>query len=556
MSSSSPIDGDLARRLRAAFEQTPVSTVVYDRTGKPLAVNPAFEKLWGATIDDVPADYSVLADPQLEAAGVMPELHRAFAGHEVTLAPLRYEMGQAVGRGRVVWTQAHLYPVRGPDGRVEQVVLTHQDITERRIAEEALSRALDRTDRLQALTAALSRASLPADVTRVVVEQASPALGATSVIIAIVSEDGEWLEIVDVGAIPGEVLEPWKRFPLTSGVPLAESVVGQRSIFLQNRATWLSHYPSMQDDLEKTGHHATMVLPLVVNDVPIGVMGIAFDTPQRFDGERRSLGLMISQLCAQALDRSRLLDAERRARREAESANRAKGDFLAVMSHELRTPLNAIGGYAELMELGVHGPLTDAQRNTLTRIQTSQRHLLGLINEVLNYAKLEAGTVQYDLRPVRVKRSLIAAEMLVSPQARVKQLELTVAECADDLEIFADEEKVQQILVNLLSNAVKFTDRGEILVEGTGGQDEARISVRDTGIGIPPEQLGRIFDPFVQVRSNLTRLAEGTGLGLAISRDLARAMKGDLVVESQPGVGSTFTLILPRPSGVTTRPAG
>ena len=217
------------------------------------------------------------------------------------------------------------------------------------------------------------------------------------------------------------------------------------------------------------------------------------------------------------------------------------------MSHELRTPLNAIGGYAELIAMGLRGPVTPQQAEDLRRVQASQRHLLGLINEVLNYAKLETGTVHYDITDVVVRDALAAAEALVVPQAEARGLTLTVAPCSPDLTVRADAEKLRQVLVNLLSNATKFTDRGGRVTLGcTPLEGEVRIAVRDTGIGIAADQMGRIFEPFVQVRADLTRTAEGTGLGLAISRDLARGMSGDLTVSSTPGEGSTFTLVLPR----------
>ena len=241
------------------------------------------------------------------------------------------------------------------------------------------------------------------------------------------------------------------------------------------------------------------------------------------------------------------------ARRAAEGANRAKSEFLAVMSHELRTPLNAIGGYAELMEMGIRGPVTDQQRTDLGRIQQSQRHLLGLVNEVLNYAKLESGAVRYDLIDLPACEALAAAEALVAPQARARGLALTVAACPADLVVRADPEKLRQVLVNLLSNATKFTEpgavdgAGRIEISCTTEGTTVAFRVRDTGIGIPAEKLAEIFDPFVQVRTDLTRPHDGAGLGLAISRDLARGMGGDLTVESSPGVGSTFSLTLPRP---------
>jgi signal transduction histidine kinase len=236
-------------------------------------------------------------------------------------------------------------------------------------------------------------------------------------------------------------------------------------------------------------------------------------------------------------------DAEA-ARAEAESANRAKSDFLAVMSHELRTPLNAIGGYAELMEMGIRGAITPAQREDLGRIQSSQRHLLGLINEVLSYAKIETGTVCYDLAEVAISDAVSAADSLVAPQARAKGLTLKIMDCSG-IAARADPEKLRQILVNLLSNAIKFTAAGG-RIELRCSVEEALVSIRvtDTGIGIPLDRLDSIFDPFVQVRTDLTRPHEGTGLGLAISRDLARGMGGDVTVESIPDSGSTFTLML------------
>jgi PAS domain S-box-containing protein len=241
------------------------------------------------------------------------------------------------------------------------------------------------------------------------------------------------------------------------------------------------------------------------------------------------------------------------ARRRAEEANRAKSEFLAAMSHELRTPLNAIGGYAELMELGVRGPVTDEQRGDLARIRRSQRHLLTLITDILNFARLEGGRVEYDVRPVPLADLIADAAPMVEPQLAAQQLafEVRLPEGAGDTTARADQEKVRQILLNLLSNAAKFTPAGgrvTVAVEAPPAPPGApvRVRVSDTGIGIPADKLDAIFDPFVQVQTGLTRRHEGTGLGLAISRDLARGMGGDLTVESAPGAGSTFTLTLPR----------
>ena len=217
------------------------------------------------------------------------------------------------------------------------------------------------------------------------------------------------------------------------------------------------------------------------------------------------------------------------------------------MSHELRTPLNAISGYAELLELGVHGPLSTQQREALERIQRSQRHLLGLISEVLDYARVESGGTRYEITDITMAEALRAADSLVLLQMRARGLDYACPDCAPDIVARADREKLQQILLNLLANAAKFTERGgRVRIECEAADEWVIVRVRDTGIGIPPERLDAVFEPFFQVDSKLTRTHDGVGLGLAISRNLARGMGGDLTAESPSGLGSIFTLTLPR----------
>src|SRR4029453_17044850 len=217
------------------------------------------------------------------------------------------------------------------------------------------------------------------------------------------------------------------------------------------------------------------------------------------------------------------------------------------MSHELRTPLNAIGGYVDLLELGFRGPVTDSQREDLERIRRNQRHLLGLINNVLNFAKIEAGHVEYHLIEVRLHDILDGMYSLVAPQLRARGLEYEYRQCSPSVIVQADIDKVQQVLINLLSNAIKFTEPGgNVRLECRCTDATANVRVVDTGVGIPASKLEAIFEPFVQVDQAFTREGQGTGLGLSISRDLARAMGGDITVESVLGRGAVFTLSLPR----------
>lgn len=233
-------------------------------------------------------------------------------------------------------------------------------------------------------------------------------------------------------------------------------------------------------------------------------------------------------------------------RAAADQANVAKSNFLAVMSHELRTPLNAIGGYVQLIAMGVHGPVTSDQQEALDRIDRSQRHLLRLINDVLNLSRIEAGRVEYALTSMSLADAVNSVLPMVEPQIEAKGIALQNA-VPGQLDARGDRDKVQQILLNLLTNAVKFTPAGGTLcIEGSEDATRSYLRVIDTGLGIPADMLEQIFEPFVQVDASKSRSAEGTGLGLAISRDLARGMGGDLQVESAIGSGSTFQLVLPR----------
>jgi signal transduction histidine kinase len=278
------------------------------------------------------------------------------------------------------------------------------------------------------------------------------------------------------------------------------------------------------------------------------------------ESRSEELRASIEQLEQQTTLAERARAVAEEATRSAEEANRAKSLFLTTMSHELRTPLNAIGGYVDLLALEIRGPLVDAQREDLRRIKKSGQHLLSLINDILNLAKIESGQLDLHIRDVSLAAVFENVDTLVAPQFNSKGITYVFPQCDPTLHVRADSDKLQQILLNVLSNACKFTDAGgRVTVECDTNGDGAdgngalvAITVRDTGRGIANDKLEKIFEPFVQIDRHLTGVSQqGVGLGLAISRDLARSMSGDLVAESVVGAGTTFVLTMPRAGAVT-----
>jgi signal transduction histidine kinase len=238
-------------------------------------------------------------------------------------------------------------------------------------------------------------------------------------------------------------------------------------------------------------------------------------------------------------------ERERALRQAAEDANRVKATFLATMSHELRTPLNAILGYTDLLEAEVAGSLTDGQKSQLQRIHLASRHLLTMIEEILSFSRIEAGREEVHLETIDVAELAVETCRLVEPLAVQKALTFDYDGPTERLFIKSDGGKVRQILLNLLSNAIKFTERGGVSVRVSDEGQEVSVEVRDTGVGIAPDQLDRIFEPFRQATSAGPRRHGGTGLGLTVSRELARLLGGDISVASAPQHGSTFTFRVP-----------
>jgi PAS domain S-box-containing protein len=289
---------------------------------------------------------------------------------------------------------------------------------------------------------------------------------------------------------------------------------------------------------------SAVIAPMIARGKTLGAITlIGSDSGRRYRDEDVALVMELATRSAIAIDNAQLY-------REALAASQSKSVFLATMSHELRTPLNAIIGYQALLHDGITGELNDLQRNQLTRIRASADHLLQLIDEILTFSRLEAGKEVVKREDVELRPMVSEALAMVAPQAQAKGLKLV--ERVDDVRLVTDRGKMRQVLLNLLSNAIKFSDDGDVIVTSEARGRTIAVSVIDPGIGITPDNLEKIFDPFWQVEQQSTRRAGGTGLGLSVSRSLARLLGGDVIVTSTPQQGSTFTLLLPGNDGANS----
>jgi signal transduction histidine kinase/PAS domain-containing protein len=454
---------------------------------------------------------------------------------------------------RAEWTDVRCYPL--PSGGL---VTVWKSITERRQAEEA--------QRYLSEASALLGKSLDYEETL------------TSLANLVIPDLADWsrVDMVDGNGSPRVLAvahtDPekvrWAR-DLAEKYPTDMSAPGGLPNVLRTGIPEM--YPDITEEMLAEGTEDPEYLALLktvkfqgVIIAPIvstrGVLGaftlVSAESRRRYTDRDVALAVELGRRAGMAVENSRVHNAERvareaavEARRAAEDANAAKSQFLAFMSHELRTPLNAIAGYVDLILAGVHGPVTDGQREALDRVKRSQRALLGLINNVLNFVRLDAGHVELNLSDVAAVDILKEVEPLVVPQLEAKGIEYDF-ECDGGALVHADPEKTQQILLNLLSNAIKFTDKGgSITVRCRSEERRVKFAVRDTGCGIAPEKHNAIFEPFVQLDRTLKSGHEGVGLGLAISRDLALQMKGTLTVESVVGQGCTFVLSLPAGDG-------
>jgi len=529
------------RRIAAILDGLPDAATAFDAQWRWLYFNPA-AAVWLRRLGK---------DPDRVIGRVVWEELPDLVG-----TPFQHAMLRAVTERKPVehlacyeptgsWVEQRVVPL--PEG----AVIFARDVTERIRLHDTLrdeARVLETLQEIGSMVAA--ELNLPR-LARVVVEEATALVGGTLGAFFYRDADSKDapLELISVAGASHDLAGP---VTLPDDVPgLSPVVAGAAPLRvgeLTPPLTFGTLADGLPDPLGDASARSVLAVPVrSQSGAVLGVLCLLDELPGQFSERHQRIAHGIASWAAVALDNARLYEAERGARAEAQVASRAKSDFLATMSHELRTPLNAIAGYTELLTLGVRGPMNEVQRDYLDRIQRAQHELLALINDVLNFVKAESGRLHFAMREVPVRELLDGLESVFGQQMNARHIEYEWIPGDDDAVVHADSDRARQVLQNLVSNAVKFTPPGgHIAVRAAVRGDTVRISVRDTGIGVAPEKLEFIFEPFVQLDRDLTSSHEGAGLGLAISRDLARAMGGDITARSAPAKGSTFTLTLPR----------
>jgi PAS domain S-box-containing protein len=423
-------------------------------------------------------------------------------------------------------------------------VVTLADLTERERLREAEQRARDRLQGLQEVTAGLSAAASPDQVATVMVGAGRSCLGATAGMVALLTDDGCALRIVAAAGYPESLIEQCSSFAADA----------EGAIALALRSQQITPFASSAERLRRFGGsgpiglEAGLVAPLVIDGRNLGVLTFSYAAEHAWANEELALTAALAQQCAQALERAQLYASEHAARAAAEEANRTKSDFLNVMSHELRTPLNSVLGYADLLLMEVKGSLTESQKLPVERIRASALHQLSLVEEILGYARLEAGSEHLRLTAVDVGQLVRDVAEFIGPEASRRSIAITVDLAQDaELKLISDPCKLRQILLNLAANGMKFTRAGSVRLAAAWDADGwLCVHVQDTGPGIPQEDLPRIWEPFTQLDSSATREFGGAGLGLAIVRRLVEFVGGRITVDSALGQGSTFTVRLPK----------
>jgi len=534
-------------RYRALVEAATQMVWSTDANGQ-VADIPFWRELTGQTVEEVRGSGWLDAIHPADAPGTLQRFRDAVASRRPYEAQYRLRLRD----GSYRWYRARGVPVLAPDGSVREWVGLFNEVDRMIRRDEGMQFLVDAS---AALAETLEEETTLDTLARLAVDQL-----ADGAMITLVREGGR-LEHVTTRSRDGHTAalaaETERMYPLpsdaSSGYPRAirtgEAELIPPDAFHEDILPKVAADAIHLERLRRLAMYSGMVVPLVARGHIMGAMTLVLHGPERrrpFDAADLAVAIELGRRAALALDNGRLYAAERDARDEAERASHAKSDLLAKVSHETRQPVHATIGWVNTIEMELHGAVTEAQAEALGRIRQNQLRLLAVLNDLLDISRIEAGRLDLHLRVLEVAEVVDVVESAVSPQMRDQNLVLAFPRPARDVVVRADTDQLVGILTNLLGNAAKFTPPGgrvEVRCERHDGW--VRIHVTDTGIGIVPALHQRVFEPFFQVESGLTRTITGTGLGLSISRESARAMGGDITLESAPGSGSTFTVMLP-----------
>lgn len=432
--------------------------------------------------------------------------------------------------GRYTWFLGRAVPLRDDSGNISEWFGTATNIHDRREAESRRARIQRKVSQLQLISASLATAHTPIEVAQIVVDQGLEAIDAISGFIALTQRQTDRLNILYANGFERAAVEDLKGLSLRSKSPVVDAILTRSPVFEKNTAG----------------------IPLLVQGEAIGALALTYKSGEPFPPERIGYLGILAEQCAQAIERARLFEAERTARRATESATKAKSQFLANMSHEIRTPMNAILGFSDLL---ADKTLTEAEREEYRRrIRMNGDQLMHLIDDVLDLSKVESGNIVIESVPFSITdlvRDVLSHTDSIAKQKGIRTRVVTHASVPNAID--SDPVRLRQILTNIIGNSIKFTDHGRIETRiemqswsETPAQSRLTIEIEDTGIGISPELHLQLFKPFAQGDSSVTRRFGGSGLGLVVSRGIAEAMGGTLdLVRSESGRGSIFRLAIP-----------
>jgi PAS domain S-box-containing protein len=504
-----------------------------------------------------------ITDEQVQAASILiPEYLEAIQGLGVKsyiITPLQVS-------GRVLGTLSFVFAESNRQYSIEDLDLA-QDLARRAAisidnarlyyttqqAKQAALSAVDRTTCLQEVTAALSESLTPEQVIEVVVEQSMVVLKAAAALVVLVSKDRTDLEIVKSIGYEEDLVKTWRKFPISTDVPLAEAIRTGQPIWVETLLERIARFPHLAEVYSRYNFQSWIALPLVVEGKSIGGILLSFREFNHLSQEDREFILALSRQCAQAISRAQLYEAERNSRAEAEQANRVKDEFLAVLSHELRSPLNPILGWTKILRAGQLKP--DKVDQALATIERNAKLQAQLIEDLLDISRMLRGKLSLNIAPVDLSTVIHSAIDTVQLAASAKSIQIQTRLQERPKSVLGDANRLQQVLWNLLSNAIKFTpNEGQVIIQMEEFDQHLYIQVIDTGKGIYPDFLPHVFEYFRQADSSTTRQFGGLGLGLAIARQIVELHGGTIQAESLgEGLGATFTVRLPIATVVTER---